>query len=157
ARAADQRHLQGSPGLAVSRPPSPGRRGPDPGSVDRQRSGAADKNLRSDPRRAKTSHRREEAVGAHRARGRPGAGRGVAGPLAARLRAAFQTLFRRSALDRDLDDELRSYEDLLTDRKRAAGLDSSAARAAARREVGDTALVRADVHAARVGQAIETT
>ena len=78
-------------------------------------------------------------------------------PLPARLRAAFRTVFRRSALDRDLDEELRGYEDLLTDRKRAAGLGPAAAREAARRDIGDAALVKADVRTARVGHALETT
>jgi len=78
-------------------------------------------------------------------------------PLGARLAATLRTLFRQSALDRDLDQELHTYEQLLADRKLAAGADAAEARAAARREMGDLALVKADVRAARVGHAIETT
>jgi predicted permease len=78
-------------------------------------------------------------------------------PLRARFAATLRTLFRRSSLDRDLDQELDAFERCLGDRKIAAGADPPAARAAARRELGDLALVKADVRAARVGHAVETT
>ena len=78
-------------------------------------------------------------------------------PLRARLAATLRTLFRQSSLDRDLDEELHTYEQFLGDRKIAAGVDPPAARAAARRELGDLSLVKADVGAARVGHVIETT
>lgn len=77
--------------------------------------------------------------------------------LAARVQATLRTLFRQSALDRDLDEELRSYEQCLSDKKMATGLDPDAARADARRELGDLSLVKSDVRAERVGHAIETT
>ena len=77
--------------------------------------------------------------------------------LAARFQAMLRTLFRQSALDRDLDEELRSYEQCLSDKKIATGLDPDAARADARRELGDLSLVKSDVRAERVGHTIETT
>jgi putative ABC transport system permease protein len=78
-------------------------------------------------------------------------------PLRVRFIATLRTLFRQSSLDRDLDEELRDFAEALGDRKIATGVEPPAARAAARRELGDLALVKADVRAARVGHAIETT
>jgi putative ABC transport system permease protein len=78
-------------------------------------------------------------------------------PLGARFAATLRTLFRRSSLDQDLDEELHAFEQFLGDRKIASGADPRSARAAARRELGDLALIKADVRAARVGHAVETT
>ena len=76
-------------------------------------------------------------------------------PLRARTIALLRTLFQRSALDRDLDDELQAYVDLVAEKNMAAGMDPRAARAEARREAHSTR-VKEEVRAVRVGHAIET-
>ena len=76
-------------------------------------------------------------------------------PLAPRLVALLRTLFRPAALDQDLDEELRGYVDLLTERKRSAGADPVAARRDALREAGSLNAVKENVRDARVGYALD--
>ncbi len=77
-------------------------------------------------------------------------------PLLARAAALFRTLFRQTALDRDLDEELRAYVDLLTEKKVRAGADPRAAREEALRELGSLARVKEEVQGARVGHALDS-
>jgi predicted permease len=60
-------------------------------------------------------------------------------------RAAFDNLFRRDRVERDLDDELRAYIDLLTAEKIRAGLAPAAARRAALVEAGGIGQVKEEV------------
>jgi len=59
-------------------------------------------------------------------------------------------------LDRDLDEELRSYLELLTDEHLRAGMSPEQARRAARAELGRTGHVKENVREMRVGHTIET-
>ena len=77
-------------------------------------------------------------------------------PLRARAAALLRTLFRGSALDRDLDDELRAYVDLLAEKNMARGMDAELARAEARRDAGSPIRVKEEVRSVRVGHTIET-
>ncbi|HZP48950.1 MAG TPA: ABC transporter permease [Vicinamibacterales bacterium] len=75
--------------------------------------------------------------------------------LRARLVALWRTLVRPSALDRDLDDELRAYVELVAEKKIAAGMNSDAARADARRDAGSLIRVKEEVRGVRAGHTIE--
>jgi hypothetical protein len=63
-----------------------------------------------------------------------------------RLRDALGRLGRRSAIDRDLDDELRAYVDAAAEARRAAGLSANDASRAARADLGSLAAVKDRVH-----------
>lgn len=76
--------------------------------------------------------------------------------LFTRIGATFRSLFRKEELDRDLDEELRSYLDLLTDQKIEAGMDPGEARRAARLELGGVEQVKERVREIRLGSTIET-
>ena len=52
------------------------------------------------------------------------------------------TLFRRGALDRDLDEEMRIHLDMQTEENRAGGMDAEEARYAARRQFGNPTLLK---------------
>ncbi len=78
-------------------------------------------------------------------------------PLLSGLTSAWRTLFRRTRLDADLDDELRGYLDLLVDRKVRAGMDPAEARRTALVEMGGLVQVRDDVRGSRIGVGLETT
>jgi len=73
-----------------------------------------------------------------------------------RVRSALRSLFRKEALDRDLDDELRSYQDLLTDEKLRQGMEPEQARRAARVELGGIEQVKERVRERRLGASIDT-
>jgi predicted permease len=75
--------------------------------------------------------------------------------LLSRLASAWRTLFGKSRLERDLDDELRGAADTLRDRYVAQGMSDEAARRAARLELGGEPLKDA-VRDVRVGVQIET-
>ena len=62
-----------------------------------------------------------------------------------RLTAGLRILTRRAAADRDLDDEVRHFIDQAAEVHVARGLSPAAARAAARREIGNPALLREQV------------
>ena len=53
-----------------------------------------------------------------------------------------RSLFRRHAVERELDDELRAFADELTARGRASGLGEAEARAAALRQMGSVIQVK---------------
>jgi putative ABC transport system permease protein len=80
-------------------------------------------------------------------------------PARARIASLWRTLFRRAALDRELDDELGATFELLVEREIAAGRTPEAARRAARAALGGPgglAAVRADVRDQRVGHGLDT-
>src|SRR5687768_14818669 len=77
-------------------------------------------------------------------------------PLKARVTNLFRNLFRRSAVERELDEELRAAEDALRDRYVAGGMREEAARRAARIDLGGIEPVRDAVRDVRVGVQIET-
>jgi len=76
--------------------------------------------------------------------------------ISTRFRSVFASLFRKAELDRDLDEELRSYLDLLTEEKIRAGMAPEAARRAARLELGGVEQVKEKVRENRLGAAIDT-
>ncbi len=49
-------------------------------------------------------------------------------PLRSRFLSLFRTLFRRADLEHDLDEEIRSYLDMLEEEKIRAGMSPDAAR-----------------------------
>src|SRR5580700_9822912 len=69
----------------------------------------------------------------------------------ARIRSAFQNLFRRTRKDQELDAEVRGYVDLLTDEKMRAGVKPEEARRAARLELGGVEQVKENVREVRAG------
>ncbi len=72
------------------------------------------------------------------------------------IRSLFQSLFRKPQLDRDLDDELRAYLDLLIDEKVRAGMDPAEAARRARLELGGVEQVKEEVRERRLGAALDT-
>jgi predicted permease len=72
-----------------------------------------------------------------------------------RLRALLTNLLRRSAVDRDLDDELASYLELAEDEARAAGQTQKSARRQARLRLEGAAAVTEAVRSARAGAGLE--
>ncbi len=73
-----------------------------------------------------------------------------------RIRSTFRSLFRKRRLDADLDDELRSYQELLAAEKIRAGMDPDEARRAARHETGGIEQVKERVRERRLGASIDT-
>ena len=71
--------------------------------------------------------------------------------LLSRLRSLSRNLFSRSRVEHDLDANLRSYADLLTDEKVHSGLSTGDARRAALVELGGIERVKEEVRDARVG------
>jgi predicted permease len=72
-----------------------------------------------------------------------------------RIWSLFRNLFRKSALERDLDDELRSSLEALLQEKTEQGLSQSAARREALMEIGGIEQVKEGVRAARAGRFVE--
>jgi predicted permease len=77
-------------------------------------------------------------------------------PVVPRVASLMRNLFHRAAVDRDLDQELRAYLELLTDEKIKAGLPPEAARRQARLELGGVEQVKEEVRQAQVGRLLET-
>src|SRR5260370_34258038 len=71
--------------------------------------------------------------------------------IISRVRAAFDNLFRRDRVERDLDDELGAYVDLLTAEKLRLGLAPDAAQRAALVEAGGIGQVKEQVRDIRMG------
>src|SRR3954451_18653517 len=65
------------------------------------------------------------------------------------LLAGLRTLFRRDAVERELDDELRQYLELSTQERIDAGLPPDAAARAARVEMGSVAATKEQVRSGR--------
>lgn len=72
-------------------------------------------------------------------------------PLFSRTKSLVRNLFRRDHAERDVDAELRSYLDLLTEEKIASGLGAAEARRAAKIELGGVEQVKEQVRDSRAG------
>src|SRR6202046_225687 len=72
-------------------------------------------------------------------------------PTLSRMKNLFRNIFAKQRTDRDLDDEVRSYSDLLAQEKPRAGLSAEQARRAARIESGGIEQVKENVREARTG------
>ena len=75
-----------------------------------------------------------------------------------RLVSLWNTLFRKNALDRELDEEIRSAVDMVADRHVAQGLNPDDARRAAEVEFGGTAGIaqtKGDVRNSRIGSGLD--
>ncbi len=68
-----------------------------------------------------------------------------------RIRGLIRNLFRRSRVERDLDQEVRSYADMLADEKAQSGMPRTDAERAARIELGGIEQVKEQVRASRTG------
>ena len=73
-----------------------------------------------------------------------------------RALAITKNLFRSAGADQDLDDEIRSYAEILSDEKVMAGMKPDAARRAARIEMGGTQQVKEEVRSRRTGARLES-
>jgi putative ABC transport system permease protein len=73
------------------------------------------------------------------------------------MRSLWRNLFTRRQAERDLDDELRAYAELLAAEKVRAGLSPDDARRSALVELGGLERVKDEVRAVRAGAALETT
>ncbi|MPY87756.1 MAG: FtsX-like permease family protein [Luteitalea sp.] len=74
-----------------------------------------------------------------------------------RTRHLFQRLLHRQRIEEELDDEVRTYFEILIERGMARGLSREAAQRAARVQFGGAEHVKQRVREARVGAGIETT
>ena len=68
----------------------------------------------------------------------------------------FKNLFAKGAVERDLDQEVRSYVDLLTEEKIKAGMSPDEARRAARLEAGSVEQIKDEVRDVRTGSFLDT-
>jgi len=71
------------------------------------------------------------------------------------VRSLLRRMVARDRLERDLDDEVRAYQDLLADEKAAQGMDPERARRAAAVEAGGVEQVKEAVRSARAGAWLE--
>ena len=69
----------------------------------------------------------------------------------------IRNLFSRNQVERELDEELQAFIDLLTAEKIKAGMPPDAARRAARLEAGGVEQIKEEVRDARSGATVETT
>jgi hypothetical protein len=76
--------------------------------------------------------------------------------LILRISGTFRALFLRRRLDRDLDEELQSYLELLIHEKTAAGMDAEQARRQARLELGGAEQVKEQVRDIRRGAMLDS-
>ena len=76
--------------------------------------------------------------------------------LVSRIRSAWRNLFSRAEVERDLDEELTAYVELLVEEKVRAGMPPDEARRAARLEAGGVERLKDDVRDARSGATIES-
>jgi len=77
--------------------------------------------------------------------------------LSSRAKSLGRNLFSNARVERDLDEEVRAYADLLLAEKMRAGMTAEDARRAALVEVGGIERVKDDVRAVRSGALLETT
>jgi predicted permease len=73
-----------------------------------------------------------------------------------RLRTLWRNLVHRDRVDRDLDDEMRAYLDLVSDEHLARGKDPDAAARAARIDLGGLQQLTERVREARMGAGVQT-
>jgi putative ABC transport system permease protein len=73
-----------------------------------------------------------------------------------RIRSLFRNLLQRELVERELDDDLRAYRQMLVEEKRASGLSEEDAIRATSREIGSLRAVKENVWEARMGWTLET-
>jgi putative ABC transport system permease protein len=76
--------------------------------------------------------------------------------LTAPIVSLFRNLFRRRGVDRDLDQEVRSYAELLADEKIRSGASPEAARRETLMELGGVEQVKEEVRDLRAGRTLES-
>ena len=76
--------------------------------------------------------------------------------LVVRLKSTLRSLTRKEELDRDLDEELQSYLELLTQEKIEGGMNPEEARREARLELGGVEQVKVQVRESRLGAALDS-
>jgi len=77
-------------------------------------------------------------------------------PILPRLASLWRNLSRKAGVERDLDEELAAYLDLLAEEKMRMGMDPAAARRAARIEAGGVEQLKERVRGARIGAFADT-
>ena len=77
--------------------------------------------------------------------------------LASRVSSLLRNLFRRAAVERELDDELRAALEALADRHISAGMTRADAVRAARLELGGVEQIKEAVRDGRAGAAVDAT
>src|SRR6266567_8836542 len=77
-------------------------------------------------------------------------------PLGPRLASLWRNLLRKGCVERDLDEEVRGYVELLTAEKIKSGLSAKEARRQAMIETGGTEQVKQQVREVRAGAVFET-
>ena len=75
--------------------------------------------------------------------------------MISRIRALWNALFRRKQLDRDIEDELQAYVELLANERKKDGAGLDEAYLGARRQAGGLAHVRENVRDVRVGVSLD--
>ncbi len=73
-----------------------------------------------------------------------------------RIATLWQSLVKKSQLDRDVDEELQAYLEESIDRKCRAGMDPDAARRAALAELGGVQSVKDEIRMSRTGHRVES-
>lgn len=73
-----------------------------------------------------------------------------------RLRSLFRNLLQRELVERELDDDLRAYKQMLIEEKRASGLSEEDAVRQTCLEIGPLQAVKENVWEARMGSTLET-
>src|ERR1700728_2256566 len=76
--------------------------------------------------------------------------------LLARIKNFVRHFFHRQQVEKDLDEEVRSHLELLTNQKMREGMDSEEARREARIELGGVEQVKEEVRAVRTGAWLDT-
>ncbi len=107
-------------------------------------------------RRAAATGRRDRAVGEGVGRDGPGAARGARHESLVRLTRVLRSLAGRGPVQRDLDEEITGYLEMLADEKIASGMSPDKARRQARLELGGVEQVKESVRAARPGAWLDT-
>jgi predicted permease len=73
-----------------------------------------------------------------------------------RIRSLFRNLLKRELVERELDDDLRAYQQILIEEKRASGLSEEDAVRQTALEIGPLQAVKENVREARMGSTLET-
>ena len=73
-----------------------------------------------------------------------------------RLRSLFRNLLQRELVERELDDDLRAYQQMLIQEKRESGLSEEDAVRETCLEIGPLQAVKEKVWEARMGSTLET-
>src|SRR5438876_7809384 len=77
-------------------------------------------------------------------------------PLAPRLCSLWRNLLRKARVERDLDEEVRSYVESLAEENEKSGMSAKEARRQAMIETGGTEQVKEQVRDVRIGAFFET-